>query len=127
MPSERGNGCEIGPVHQQRRQEQHQHQFGIEHHHRQSRHERQRPAAYQQRHRWRQADPRRRPMQHMIAVSSTKTNSNVSTDASVPFDLSCRDSASLTRRQRSRDAPSMQAQPFRLAHIAGGRADIPIR
>ena len=30
MPAEAPEGGEIGPVHQQRRQEQHQRQFGIE-------------------------------------------------------------------------------------------------
>jgi hypothetical protein len=63
MPSEPAERSEIGAVQQQRRQEQHQRQFGIECDGRQSRDERKHAAADQQSGRWRELQPPRRPMQ----------------------------------------------------------------
>ena len=63
MAAEPAKGRVVGAVHQERRQEQDQREFGIEANRRQSRNKSQRAAADQERRRRWQPDPRRDPMQ----------------------------------------------------------------
>jgi len=63
MPPEAAERREIGSVHQERRQEEDQREFGVERHRRQHRHERQEPAPDQQCRGRRQPHPERGPVE----------------------------------------------------------------